>query len=41
MNTYLAGELIEVNMLVQVQVGETPTSLVLPQALPHISSLQL
>ena len=41
MNTHLAGEPIEVKMLIEVQVGETPTSLALPQALPHISPLQL
>jgi hypothetical protein len=41
MNTHLAGEPIEVKMLVKVQVGETLTSPTLPQALPHISPLLL
>ena len=37
MNTHLAGEPVEVKMLVEIQVGETPTSLALPQALSHLS----
>jgi hypothetical protein len=41
MNTHVAEEPTEVKMLVEVQVGETPTSPALPQALPHISPLLL
>jgi hypothetical protein len=41
MNTHLAGEPVEMKMLVEVQGEETPTSPALPQTLPHISPLQL
>ena len=37
MSTHSAGKPIEVKMLIEVQVRETPTSPVLPRALPHIS----
>jgi hypothetical protein len=36
-NTHLAVEPVEVQVFVEVQVGETPTSLTLPRTLPHIS----
>jgi len=41
MNTHLVGEPVDVKMLIEVKVRETPTSPVLPQALPHISPILL
>ena len=45
MNTHLAGEPIEVKMLIKVQVGETPTSPTLPElsltSLPYYSTSYL
>ena len=41
MNTHLADEPVEVKMLVEVQVGETPISPALPQALPYYSTSYL
>ena len=41
MNTHLADEPIEVKMLIEVQVGETLTSLALLEAPPHITPLLL
>jgi hypothetical protein len=39
MNTYIAGKPVVAQVSVEVQGGETLTSLALPRASPHISPL--